>query len=478
MGRFQMLSIEHCIPSQRRGIRLCDGLTRRQWLSAGTIGALGLSLPQWWSARARAESGQEGSADNSFGRAKACIQIFLWGGPGAQETWDLKPHAPDGTRGDFKPIATNVPGFQICEHLPRLAKRADKYSIIRSLSHTGVNHGTSSYHMLTGHIHVTPGTLRHPTRHDVPNLGASAARFLQHEAHLPAHVHLPSIVNDGDGLPVPGQGAGFLGSAHEPFQVLGDMTDKQFRVTGLALAEGVGRERLQGRLGLQEAIELQSRHLLDAPSGQAVDSSFRRAVELLQSTKTEAAFDLAAEPQALRDTYGWHHFAQALLLARRLVEGGVPFVTVYWNTPRNTDDQSWDTHTNQHVRMKDHLLPPFDQAMSAFLDDMGQRGLLDETLVTWYGEFGRTPVINRAGGRDHWGFCQSIGLTGAGVVPGVVYGASTKDGGYPERDAVSPDDLAATIFHCLGIDHKTHMHDLQNRPMPLSYGEAVKAIVA
>lgn len=471
-----MLSFSHPTRSTSRGLRLCDGLNRRQWLTVGAFGALGLALPGWRIAEAQASASPDDR--KSFGKAKACIQIFLWGGPGAQETWDLKPNAPDGTRGDFKPIATRLPGVQICEHLPQLAQRADKYSIIRSLAHTGVNHGTSAYHMLTGQIHWSPGTLRHPTKQDVPNLGANAARFLHRPDYLPAHVHLPSIVNDGDGLPVPGQGAGFLGSAHEPFQVLGDLTDKKFRLSGLALAEGVGRRRLQDRLGLQEAIEVQRQHLREESVGVALGSAFRRAVDLLQSPKTEAAFDLASETAATRDKYGWHHFAQSLLLARRLVESGVPFVTVYWNSPSNTDNQSWDTHTDQHVRMKDHLLPPFDQAMSAFLDDMSQRGLLDETLVTWYGEFGRTPVINRSGGRDHWGFCQSVGITGAGIVPGVIHGASTKDGGYPDRDAVSPDDLTATMLHCLGVDHTIHMHDLQNRPMPLSYGNIVDELLA
>lgn len=175
----------------------------------------------------------------------------------------------------------------------------------------------------------------------------------------------------------------------------------------------------------------------------------------------------------MRERYGKHHFGQALLLARRLVEAGVPIVTVYWNSPRNTDNQSWDTHTNQHERMSKHLLPAFDRAMSAFLDDLQSRGMLQETLVTWYGEFGRTPRINKQGGRDHWGFCQSIGLAGGGIRSGVVYGSSTNDGGYAESNPVSPDDLAATAFHCLGIDHQSHMHDRQQRPIPFSYGKPV-----
>jgi hypothetical protein len=213
-------------------------------------------------------------------------------------------------------------------------------------------------------------------------------------------------------------------------------------------------------------------------TGRAVGSSYERALNLLQSAKTDAAFDLSREPDALRAKYGYHHFTQSLLLARRLVEAGVPFVTVYWNSPRNTDNQSWDTHKNQHVRMREHLLPAFDKGMAAFLDDMQERGLLDETLVTWWGEFGRTPKINRNVGRDHWGFCQSVGLTGAGVKPGLIYGSSTKDGGYPSTLPVSPDDLSATIFERLGIDHKQHMYDIQKRPIPLSYGTPVRDILS
>jgi hypothetical protein len=445
---------------------LCDGLDRREWLRCGaTTAALGPAL-------ALADQ-----APSPQATAKACVQIFLWGGPGAQETWDLKPGAPVESRGEFRAIPTSVPGFGICEHLPLLAARAEHYSIVRSLTHEGVNHGTSSYHMLTGHVHSSPGTLRHPSPSDVPNLGTNAARFLSHPAHLPPHVHLPSIVNDGDGLPVPGQDSGFLGERHASFKVLGDPTRDDFRVPALGLAEGMSRERLGRRLSLTDAVARGAGHIADAPAGRGVDASYARAANLL-SAATASAFDLSAESPRERDRYGRHHFGQSLLFARRLVEAGVPFVTVYWNAPSNTDNQSWDTHTNQHVRMREHLLPHFDRGLSAFLDDLRKRGLLDQTLVTWYGEFGRTPKINRNGGRDHWGFCQSIGLTGGGAKRGQVYGTSTNDGGYAEQNPVRPDDLAATLFRALGIDPSRHMFDLQNRPMPLSYGRVVDDLLA
>jgi hypothetical protein len=441
-------------------------LARREWLRCGaTTAALAPAL-------ALADQ-----APSSKATARSCVQIFQWGGPGAQETWDLKPNAPAESRGEFRSIATSVPGFNVCEHLPLMAARAEHYSIVRSLTHEGVNHGTSSYHMLTGHVHSAPGTLRHPSPTDVPNIGTNAARFLSHPSHLPPHVHLPSIVNDGDGLPVPGQDSGFLGERHASFKVLGDPTRDDFRVPALDLVDGVSRERLGRRLALGGSLARGADHLAEERAGRGVDASFSRAANLL-SPETAAAFNLSAESREVRDRYGRHRFGQSLLFARRLVESGVPFVTVYWNAPSNLDNESWDTHTNQHVRMREYLLPHFDRGLSAFLDDLRERGLLDQTLVTWYGEFGRTPKINRNGGRDHWGFCQSIGLTGGGVKRGQVYGTSTNDGGYAEQNPVRPDDLAATMFHALGIDPAQHMHDLQNRPIPLSYGRVVHDLLA
>jgi hypothetical protein len=392
----------------------------------------------------------------------------------------LKPAAPEQTRGEFQPISTSLPGVQFCEHLPLLSQRAQRCTIIRSATHDGTNHGTSAYHMLTGHLHWSPGTLRHPTKNDMPNIGCNASRFLQHPNHLPSHVQLPAVINDGDNLPVPGQWAGILGDRHDPFKVLGDLTQQDFQVPALALAEGLTRSRLNQSAELRRTLtSLQDR--VASPGTTAADSSFDQALNLLQSAETEAAFNLSREPESIRRRYGIHYFGQSLLLARRLVEAGVPFVTVYWNPPdvnANFADESWDTHKNQHERMRKFLLPPFDQGLAALLDDLVDRGLLDQTLVTWWGEFGRTPKINSQGGRDHWGFCQSIGLAGGGIQQGLVYGSSTIDGGYPETCPVRPDDLSATMFHLLGIDHTQMMHDLAGRPIPLSHGEPVEAVLA
>jgi hypothetical protein len=448
------------------GSRLCDGLTRREWLRVGALA--GLSLPALLHAR------QQRPAK---ARARSIIQLFMWGGPSQLETFDLKPEAATSVRSVFKPAATSVPGTLICEHLPRLSRMAHRYAIIRSLTHTGVNHGTSAYHMLTGHIHFAPGTLKHPGPNDFPGIGSAVARFGRQPRNLPAAVSLPSIVYDGDGGEVPGQGPGILGQRFAPFRMSGDPTRPDFSLDTLQLADDMNSERLQGRIALQTALDRTGEKLRSLPGVRDLSVHYDRAFGILQSPAAQRAFRLADEPARMRERYGWHHFGQSCLLARRLVEAGVPLVTVFWNAPTNTSDESWDTHTQTVRRMKDHLLPPFDRAMTALLEDLGERGLLDETLVTWWGEFGRTPKINREGGRDHWGFCQSALLAGAGVRGGLVHGSSDGSAAYAAENPVSPDDLAATIFDCLGISLEQEMRDSQGRPYPLCSGKLVQALL-
>jgi hypothetical protein len=411
--------------------KLCDGLNRREFLRVGALGLGGFGLPELF--RARARGGQTASR-----KVRSVLLLFMWGGPSQLETFDLKPEAPEGVRSLFRPVATRTPGIRICEHLPLLAERTERYAILRSVTHTGVNHGTSSYHMLTGRIHVTPGTLRHPTPNDHPSVGSAVQRFGPQPADLPAAVSLPSVLYDGDGGEVPGQGPGLLGQRYAPFYVHGDPTQENFSLDTLTLPGDVDNRRLQSRMRLQTALDRAGESLAKLPQAQARDGHYEQAFRLLQSTAARKAFRLAAEPSALRARYGWHHFGQSCLLARRLVEAGVPLTTVFWNSPRNTDPQSWDTHNNTVERLRDHLLPAFDRAMSALLDDLHARGLLDSTLVMWMGEFGRTPKINRVGGRDHWGFCQSVLLAGGGVKGGQVYGASDSQAGYAADKPVSP----------------------------------------
>jgi hypothetical protein len=407
---------------------------------------------------------------------KSCIQLFMWGGPSQHETFDLKPNAPEGIRGQFKPIATNVPGTRICEHLPRLARLADRYAILRSVTHMGVNHGTSAYHMLTGHIHATPGTLRHPTPNDFPSVGCAVGRFGPQPRDLPAYVALPSVLHDGDGGEVPGQGPGVLGQRAAPFLVKGDPTRADFSIRTLTLPAEVSGRRFRGRVNLQTALGRQAERLARLAAAHALEPHYERAFRLLQSPAAQRAFNLGSEPGKLRQRYGNHHFGQSCLLARRLIEAGVPLVTVYWNAPHIDDLQHWDTHKNSFNRLKDHLLPHFDRALTALLEDLQSRGLFDETLVLWMGEFGRTPKINNQAGRDHWGFCQSVLLAGGGVRGGQVYGSSDAHAAYAAEKPVKPDDLAATVFDAFGIPLDQELRDPHNRPLPLCSGKPLLAL--
>jgi hypothetical protein len=439
-------------------LRLRDARTRRDFLHAGLLGLAGLAMPA--------------TGASSRRRARGVIQLFLWGGPAQQETFDLKPDAPTGVRSLFRPIATRTPGIRICEHLPRLAGLSDRYAIVRSLTHTGVNHGTSAYHMLTGRIHFAPGTLRHPSPDDLPSLGSVVSRFARAPRHLPAAVSLPSVLHDGDGGEVPGQGPGMLGSRFGPFLVLGDPTRPDFSLETLRLPDEVGPRRLAGRRDLRARLERPGL----SPANHDLEAHYRRAMGWLDSGAMHRAFRLAAEPAAVRQRYGMHPFAQSCLLARRLVEAGVPFITVYWNAPHIDNDQHWDTHKDAARRMSRVLLPAYDRALSALLEDLESRDLLDDTLVMSMGEFGRTPKINKAGGRDHWGFCQSVLLAGAGVRGGQVYGASDAQAAYAAERPVRPDDLAATALHVLGVPLDRDIRDAQGRPHAVCLGKPISGL--
>jgi hypothetical protein len=443
--------------------RLCDGISRRQLLRIGGLGLAGLNAPALLAARTVSPAA----------RPKSCIQLFMWGGPSQHETFDLKPNAPEGVRGAFRPIATRTPGIRICEHLPRLAEMTERYAIVRSLTHTGVNHGTSAYHMLTGHIHFSPGTLRHPTPNDFPSIGSAVGQFGRQPKDMPPCVSLPSVLYDGDGGEVPGQGPGLLGQRAAPFPVNGDPTRPDFSIDTLILPAEIEGRRFRGRIGLQTALEHEAERITRLPGAQGMGSHYERAFRLLQAPAARRAFNLAMESDSVRQRYGMHHFGQSCLLARRLIESGVPLVTVFWNSPSLTNLQSWDTHNDSFNRLQHHLLPALDRALTALLDDLHARGLLDDTLVVWAGEFGRTPRINRNAGRDHWGFCQSAMLAGAGIRGGQVYGSSDAHAAYAAELPVSPDDLAATIFRVLGVPLSHELRDAQGRPLPMCTGRPV-----
>jgi hypothetical protein len=461
-----------------QGYQLCDGLTRREWLRAGSLGAFGLSLPALLHAR-RAEATPAGT-DRSFGKARACIVLFLFGGPPQHETWDPKPDAPPEIRGDLKPIASSLPGLLVGELMPQVARLAHHCCVLRAVSSNDNAHSSSGYWMLTGYPHQPTNSenSKPGAPNDWPCLGAVVKHLRPSNGRLPAAVTLPEHLWNTGNITWPGQTAGFLGRKFDPWLLTCDPSVADFQVPDLGLPAEVPPLRFQGRRSLLEQV---NRHLDAVDRSDALtrfDAQSRQAFDLLRGTAARKAFDLNLEPPAMRDRYGRNRFGQSVLLARRLVEAGVSLVQVNWTrtTADSNDNPVWDTHTKNTERLKTALMPPMDQAYSALLADLADRGLLDETLVVWMGEFGRTPKINPRGGRDHWGHVYSVALAGGGVRGGQVYGASDRLGGHPKEGRVQPHDLTATIFHCLGYRPATEIHDTLGRPVPISKGEVIRQV--
>src|SRR5437899_2738167 len=421
-------------------LHACDGFTRRDLLQAGGLSALGLFLPQL-TGRAEATS-----ADSNFGRTKACVVIYLFGGPSQIDTFDLKPDAPVEFRGEFRPIATNVPGVCICEHLPKLARQADKYCLIRSMNHPHPRHGWGLYYMLTGRRHNRPDLDAPPTPDDFPGLGGLAAKLGRHRRELPPAVTLPrwnrflDLPND-----YAGEKAGFLGSAFDPWLVKSEAGGQSFRLDALALPDDIPIGRLHERRGLLDTLDRRLAQF--GERGEVHDALNAQAYRLLSSRTVRRAFDLGAEPSQLRDQYGRHPFGQGLLLARRLVEAGTTLIQINWhNDGSDVKSPFWDTHKDNFTTLKNRLLPPVDNGLASLLQDMHERGMLASTLILVVGEFGRTPrigqvVMNAAtdsSGRDHWPHAYTVLVAGAGISAGAVYGASDDKAAFVKESPVSP----------------------------------------
>jgi hypothetical protein len=453
--------------------------SRREALRAGALALTGLGLPDLFRGRALAGQGGSGAAPaaSGFGRAKRCILIFQWGGPSQLDTWDPKPDAPSDIRGEFKPIATSAPGVFISEHFPRLAQQAHRLTIIRSMSHDDPAHLSTAHRVLTGHIAPTPKSdAAGPSARDWPHLGAILAKVRPASGALPQAVTMPwSVAHPAaPGGRAPGQDAGWLGKAFDPFRIEGDPNAPGFQVEGLGLPVGISPDRMVDRRSLMDGL----RNSLDlgGPAPRAWDGFQARALDAMVSAEARGAFDLDREDPRLRDRYGRHIHGQCLLLARRLVEAGVELVTVNWH---NDGQNFWDTHGDNFRQLKDRLMPPADQGFASLLDDLSDRGLLDDTLVVWVGEFGRTPRISRGNaGREHWPRCYSAALAGAGVHGGRIYGSSDRWAAYPASDPVGPDDLGATILHALGVDPGTFVMDPLNRPLRVNDGTPVVSLFA
>lgn len=451
--------MRHHEPERRRDA----WMTRRGFIQVGYSGLLGMGLPGLLAARGVAATGGQ-----AMGRARSVIVILLSGGLGQHDSFDMKPEAADKIRGEFKPIDTTVPGIQVCEHLPRLAARADRLAIVRSMSHPEGNHLVAVHRVLTGQASNPRGASdldRVASRDDFPCYAAVLDRLRHRSDGIPSGVALPTRLVEGP-LTWPGQDGGFLGPRHDPWQLRLDPSRPEARDDSLTLPAGLDQQRLHRR-----------RHLLGqaavpAPGDPFVDQQ-DAALAMLSNGKVVKALDTEREDPRLADRYGRHLFGRSLLLARRLVEAGVPVVQATMGIV-----QTWDTHVANFPRLRDSLPPPLDQAVSALLDDLEIRGLLDETLVVMLGEFGRTPRISELKpgdipGRDHWPAVFPAVFAGGGVVGGQVVGKSDRLGAYAVSKTFGPADLAATVYHALGVDPATELHDRLGRPRRLCSGEVM-----
>ena len=461
--------------------RLCDGLSRRELLRVGGLGAFGLSAGQLSSARGESLATVNPAGLPGFGKARSCIVLFLLGGPPQHETWDPKPHAPAEIRGDFQPIASAIPGLHVGEMMPKTAALADRVSVLRAVATDDNAHSASGYWMLTGSPHQPRNVENAGTGapNDWPCLAAVVRSLRGDTSRLPASIRLPEEIWNTGHIVWPGQDAGRLGAAADPWLITCDPNAADFQVPQLALPAQMPLVRLRQRQSLLTALNTARRQVEKNVAVQRWSGLGNRTFDLLQSDQARRAFAIEKEPPAVRDRYGRNRFGQSVLLARRLVEEGVSLVQVNWT--RWKHDQAvapaWDTHADNSPRLKKDLMPPMDLAYSALLEDLEQRGLLDETLVVWMGEFGRTPRINKRGGRDHWGHVFPVALAGGGIKPGCVYGASDRQGGYPSDGRVEPQDLLATIFHCLGHSPQTHVEDQLGRPLVISQGDIIEALL-
>jgi uncharacterized protein (DUF1501 family) len=448
-----------------RSVSFCDGLTRRDFLHAGSLGTLGLTLPAFLAQKAR------GAVKD---RDVNCIMLFLVGGPSQIDTWDPKPKAPAEVRGPFQPIATKAPGMQISEIFPKMAQQADKFSLIRSVYHTATAvHDTGHQMMQTGRLFS--GGVEHP------HAGCVLGYLKGQRGEEPAHVLLPRPIGRTGGNMPHGQSAGYLGKQYDPFVLNADPSDPKFRVPDLLPPDYISAIRAERRQKMRDAVDGALSAFEKSAQAKQLDDNFNLAYRLMSSPQAREAFALDKEPASIRDRYGRTRFGQGCLLARRLIERGVRFVTV--NMFETVFDEiTWDIHGSKPftdiAEMSRLVAPNFDQAYSTLLDDLKERGLLETTMVTALGEFGRTPKINPAGGRDHHPSVWTILMAGGPIKGGRVIGESDELGYVPKTRPVTPAEVAATIYQGLGLDPHHELPGPQNRPLPLAdYGvQAIKEL--
>lgn len=461
--------------------RSCDGVTRRETLTAGALSMLGgFGLPQLLQAE------ESGRRTKRPGKAKSVIVLYLLGGAATQDMIDLKPNAPAEVRGEFRPIATNVPGIQVCEHLPLMSRWMHKIAVVRSLNHKAGCHNTlPSY---TGFEQPLPDITR-PLESNPPSMGSVCEYLRGDRGELPDYVYMPCHLGWGQSIRRPGPYGGFLGQRFDPLYTECSphtVTPQAQRGQGKpvtvlgcphlpssTLPEGITLDRLNDRRSLTSQLEAKLRSVDSQPEMNRFSRTQRRAFDMLTSSGVREAFNLDKEDPRLRDSYGRTLFGNSTLIARRLVESGVRFVNVTWDLfweRIQVNFDAWDTHTKNFSVLKDVNLPEFDRTYSTLLQDLESRGLLDETLVVVMSEMGRTPKINANAGRDHWTFCYGMWFAGAGIKGGTVYGASDAQAAYVRDQPISTGDVCATVFENLGIDPEMTVPDRTGRPMPIANG--------
>lgn len=459
---------------------------RRASLRLGGIAGLGWACP--WLVPQRLQAEQQ-TAARGFGKAKSVIVVFASGGQSQIDTWDPKPQAPKEIRGAFRSIPTAINGIRFCEHMPRLATIAGRMCIVRNMAHEDLDHGSAFYLANTGRYHRRRSANPLPSPDDYPAMGSVLHRIqpstdaIQTSVHLNGPAEVPNIT-------AAGQFGGFLGAGFDPL-TLGDVTTGTTPVPSLQTYSDVPPVRMKRRQTLLQSVDDSLRQFEGNPLALQKETLYQRAFEMLSQLDARTAFDLSAEPDAIRDRYGRNRSGQACLLARRLVEAGVPFINVIWNHNNRGQDQNpsdenfwgWDTHNDIFDGLQNHLLPRFDQSLSALIEDLDERGLLDETLVVCMGEFGRAPLValeksfaGASPGRKHWSWVYSIAMAGAGVKGGSVVGASDSRGAYPTTQPYGPWDVMATIFSALGVDPHREYTDRLNRPFRACEGQVMDAI--
>jgi hypothetical protein len=433
-------------------------------LQVGALGTLGLTLPA--ALRAEAQAGPRV-------RAKSVIFLHQFGGVPQQDTFDMKPNAPAELRGEFKPIPSSLPGLSVCELLPRMSRVMDSMTVVRSVCHRAIAHNSAAYYSLTGHRPQADIVSATASASDFPAYGSVVSKLAPGHRQVPTFISLPWMIADGV-FRTPGQFAGYLGKEHDPLFITKNPNDPNFSVDALTLPIEVPLERVSDRLVLRSGLAAHAQLNDSIAAVRGLDTYQQKALSLLTSSETQQAFDIHAEDPWLRDRYGRTSYGQSVLLARRLVEAGVRFVTVYYSP----GIVGWDTHQQNFKLLSEKLLPATEQTVPSLIEDLESRGLLDETLVVWTGEFGRTPKINKDAGRDHWPQCYTLLMAGGGLKRGFVYGASDSAAAYPKDDPCSPDDIAATMFYCLGIDPATELRNHVNQPIPASRGAPIMPLLA